>query len=149
MSVESGNIHVFMDYDDRKYVPGRSYPEDAGFDLYVTEACRVGPQETVNIPCGFEMDLPDGWWALVTARSSTLRETGLLVVQGVIDNGYRGPMFCVVHNLGNAWVVVHRGQRLAQMIPFPMFTGKVIRHTKDEPRAWSARGWAGFGSTGQ
>ena len=94
-------------------VAQRAYQADAGIDLYVqaseeravvegrgfTGAWVIGPGEFVDLPLGVSVRLPEGHWGMLTGRSSTLRQRGLLVNQGIIDNGYTGPLFAGVWNL--------------------------------------------------
>lgn len=134
--------------DDGAQMPTRGYPGDAGFDLYVQEARTIPPGEFVDVPCGCAVQLPDHLWAMITGRSSTLRKHKLMVAQGVIDTGYRGPLFSGVFNLGDEPFEVKKGMRLAQLIPF----GNVAENlrlveatTLDE----SERGKLGFGSSGE
>lgn len=134
--------------DDGAQMPTRGYSGDAGFDLYVQEDCTIPPGEFVDVPCGCAVQLPNHLWGMITGRSSTLRKHKLMVAQGVIDTGYRGPLFSGVFNLGDEPFEVKKGMRLAQFIPF----GNVAENlrlveatTLDE----SERGKAGFGSSGE
>ena len=123
----------------------RAYPGDAGFDLYCQGEHRIGPGESIDVPLGVRVQLPEGWWGLLTGRSSTLRKRGLLVAQGVIDQGYRGPLYAYVHNMTEEMVRVRDGERLAQLIPLPLFPGgTVLVDDLDD----HARGTQGFGSSG-
>lgn len=128
-------------------MPTRSHPGDAGFDLYVSDTVCVRPGEFIDAPCDISIQLPSNMWALVTGRSSTIRRRGLLVVQGIIDSGYRGPIYTGVQNLGNEEVWIEQGERLAQLIPFELVSNAVEFMYVDELRD-STRGERGFGSTG-
>ena len=123
----------------------RAYPGDAGFDLFCREEHWIGPGESVDIPLGVRVQLPEGWWGLLTGRSSTLRKRGLLVAQGVIDQGYRGPLYAYVRNMTEEMVRVRDGERLAQLIPLPLFSGTIelVEDLEDHER-----GVNGFGSSG-
>ena len=123
----------------------RAYPGDAGFDLFCREEHWIGPGESVDIPLGVRVQLPGGWWGLLTGRSSTLRKRGLLVAQGVIDQGYRGPLYAYVRNMTEEMVRVRDGERLAQLVPLPLFPGTIelVEDLEDHER-----GVSGFGSSG-
>lgn len=130
-----------------RHAPRRGYSGDAGFDLVVSEPQTVWPGQFVDVPCGIRMELPEGVWAMITGRSSTLRKRGLLVSQGIIDQGYRGPLFTGVWNLGREKVEVKEGERIAQLIPFARESHRLGLVRVDELNP-SDRGEAGFGSTG-
>jgi dUTP pyrophosphatase len=134
--------------DDGAQMPTRGYQGDAGFDLYVQEDVTVPPGEFVDVACGCAVQLPDHLWAMITGRSSTLRKHKLMVAQGVIDSGYRGPLFAGVFNLADEPFEVKKGMRLAQLIPFGNVAEnlRLIEATTLDP---SARGTAGFGSSGE
>lgn len=123
----------------------RAYPGDAGFDLFCRGGHWIGPGESVDVPLGVRVQLPEGWWGLLTGRSSTLRRRGLLVAQGVIDQGYRGPLYAYVRNMTEETVRVRDGERLAQLIPLPLFPGTIelVEDLEDH-----ARGSNGYGSSG-
>lgn len=125
--------------------PRKGYDDDAGLDLVVSENVTVGPGEFVDISCGVSVQLPDWAWGLITGRSSTLRKRGLLVSQGVIDAGYRGPLFAGVWNLTEQPVLVREGERIAQLIVHRREPVELVRVAELAP---SLRGTKGFGSSG-
>lgn len=132
---------------DPEYEPQRKYPGDAGFDLVCEATMVIRPGEFVDVPCGIKMELPEGTWAMVTGRSSTLRKKSLFVPPGIVDNGYRGHVFAGVWNLGDQQRIVERGERIAQVIPFPLEAARMVLG-RVETLSPSDRGEDGFGSTG-
>ena len=96
--------------------PYKKYLGDAGWDLYVSRPCDIQPGETVDVHTDLQIDMPSKTYARITGRSSTLRKHGLLVYEGIIDNGYTGEMFVCVHNMGKEVFHVEPGMRLAQII---------------------------------
>jgi dUTP pyrophosphatase len=149
MNAESTDIafhDLFVQYSDR--ATGelfRAHPGDAGLDLFCSEEATIAPGQFVDVPLGVSVEIPHGYWAMLTGRSSTLRKRGLLVNQGVIDQGYRGPLFAGCWNLTDETVVVPRGDRVAQLILLPLWTGNpvAVLHLNE-----SSRGSSGFGSSG-
>lgn len=128
--------------------PTRSYVGDAGFDLVVEQDTTVHVDHFVDVRCGISVELPEGVWGLITGRSSTLRRRGLLVTQGIIDNGYRGELFAGVQHLGRGPKVdLVRGERIAQFIPFRLEAPN-LRLRRVAELSESDRDVSGFGSTG-
>jgi dUTP pyrophosphatase len=133
---------------DLECEPRRGYPGDAGFDLVVERDVTVKVDTFVDVPCGVSVEMPPGTWGLITGRSSTLRRRGLLVTQGIIDNGYRGELFAGVQHLNQGPPVeLRRGERIAQFIPFRL-EAPGLRLRRVAELAESDRGVSGFGSTG-
>lgn len=118
---------------------------DAGIDLPAAEEYAIGPQSWANVPIDIKVELPKGVWAFVVGRSSTFFHKHLLVNSAVIDNGYRGELFVCCYNMTGAWYIVNPGERLAQLIPMLLVPVDLQPVSELEP---SARGAAGFGSTG-
>lgn len=127
--------------------PGRSFDGDAGFDLPIAEDTMVRPGEFVDVPHAFRAAAPPGYWLRITGRSSTLRKHGLLVNESVIDEGWRGPLFAGVRNLGDEPVLLSRGMRVAQVIPQRLDAADIETREVESLRPGD-RGEQGFGSTG-
>lgn len=127
--------------------PKRSYEGDAGFDLFVAEDVDIHVDGFRDVSLGISVELPPGTWAMLTGRSSTLRRRGILVTQGVIDNGYRGEIFAGCRNLSESKVHLKRGERVAQLIPFALESCSMVPTQVAELNP-SDRGSNGFGSTG-
>lgn len=130
-----------------RWEPYREYPGDAGFDLYVAQRTFIPHDGFVDVSCGIRVELPDDMWAMITGRSSTLRKRGLLVTQGVIDNGFRGELYAGTQNLSSESVYLEAGERIAQLIPFHQASAG-MELMRVETLSESDRGENGFGSTG-
>ena len=94
----------------------KTYPGDAGWDLYVSRDVVIPAYSFTDIHTDIAIAMPEGLWGRVTGRSSALRKYGLLVNEGIIDNGYRGELFIGVFNLTNHDQFIPAGTRLAQLI---------------------------------
>lgn len=71
---------------------------DVGWDIEAAEDATIKPGESVDIPTNIRLELPESVWATIQARSSIVRR-GLQVEAGIIDTGYRGPLFVLTRNL--------------------------------------------------
>lgn len=100
------------------------------------------------IPTGLAVELPlREFVGLVFARSGLAARQGLCLANGVgvIDSDYRGEIICPIINLGSAAVTIYPGDRVAQMVVMPVTTVN-IKWVNE--LGVTARGQAGFGSTG-
>lgn len=138
---------LYTQLDVGASLPTRAYEGDAGFDLYVNMTTTIPAGGFVDVPMGCSVQLPDDVWAMITGRSSALRTHQLLVTTGVIDTGYRGPLYAGVQSLRDDDYTVKRGERIAQLIPFPNLAQNMHAVAVDV-LAPSDRGEAGFGSSG-
>lgn len=147
--VNDGRRRIAVQVGPAGRMPTRAYEGDAGFDLYVAEGYdrAIGPGEFVDVPVDVSAQFPPDTWGWIVGRSSTLRTRGLLVNQGIIDQGYRGELFVGVLNPTSLPVRVVGPERLAQLIPMPL-VARDVRLVPADYLTPTDRGSAGFGSTG-
>jgi dUTP pyrophosphatase len=112
---------------------------EADFDLEPGALCLVGTGLKVEIPFGFE--------GQVRPRSGLAVRYGITVANapGTIDADYRGEIRVALIHLGKETVRIQRGDRIAQIVFAPVAQVEVEER---EHLSESARGGAGFGSTG-
>lgn len=127
-------------------IPEKKHQSDAGWDLFSSRVALIRPGKTINVATDIRVAMPDGWCALIKGRSSTMIRHGLMVLEGVVDAGYRGELFYTVHNPGKIIREVEVGDRLAQILFLPVPGISWVR-SSNLPDA--ARGTDGFGSTGR
>lgn len=118
---------------------------DVGYDLVVSQTTVVPAHGFANVPHDVCVELPAGLWAMIFARSSTNISGQIVCLPGVIDNGWRGQLFALCHNVSDDDYVVKAGTRICQLILFPMHTFDLYQVPILSP---SDRGTGGFGSTG-
>lgn len=126
------------------------YEGDAGIDLAISQETLVGPFGSATdynlIPTGVRAAIPDGYFGLITGRSSTWSRYRCQVQSAVIDSGYRGELMVGILNKGSKVQRFGAGQRLAQMILLPTWAGQV-EWTHELPQ--HERGENGYGSSGR
>jgi dUTP pyrophosphatase len=83
--------------------------------------------------------------ALLRDKSS-MAARRLVLTGGVIDAGYRGEIKVLIENLGDSAQVINAGDKIANLIPYPVLTGEVQVVAE---LAESKRKAGGFGSTGR
>lgn len=121
---------------------------DAGFDLPALEECEIRPESLALIRTGVHVAIPEGWVGLIRDRSS-MAMRGLATVAGVIDSSYRGEIKVAIHNLSDAPVRFVPGDRIAQLVVVPhIVVEQCIQVSTLDALGSTARGGAGFGSTG-
>lgn len=124
---------------------------DVGLDIPVVfedkGSITINPGERRLVPTGVRIELPDGYWASIEARSSTSKKS-LIVPKGVIDEGYRGELFAQIINVGKEPVQINHGDRLIQLIMHERVIKDFDIIEVDE-LSESERGETGFGSSGQ
>lgn len=121
----------------------------AGCDLYacISESISVLPGETVKIPTGISLEIPDGYVGLVFPRSGLSTKKGLAPANkvGVIDADYRGEIIVVIYNQSKVEQIIEPNERIAQLAIVPYI--KAEFNEVDE-LSETTRGTGGFGSTG-
>ncbi|HRP96410.1 MAG TPA: dUTP diphosphatase [Rhodocyclaceae bacterium] len=135
----------------RDHPPAYATAGAAGLDL---RACLNGPLclhpgETALIPSGLAIHLADpGLAAMVLPRSGLGHKHGIVLgnLVGLIDSDYQGQIFVSVWNRGRESFTVQPMERIAQLVVVPVL--QVGFNLVDEFPD-SARGEAGFGSTGK
>ena len=122
----------------------------AGGDLYacLEEAVTIQPGETVFIPTGIALEVPQGCAGLIYARSSMGAKRGLAPANkvGVIDSDYRGQVMVALHNHSALPQTVEPQERIAQLLITPVYTPGFV---ETEELSDTQRGAGGFGSTGK
>ena len=135
--------------NEKAIVPSYASEFAAGADLYacLEKDIIVNPHETVLIPTGIAMEIPQGYAGLIYARSGLATKKGLAPANkvGVIDSDYRGEVKVALHNHSENPQTVAMGERVAQLVITPYLTAQF---TEQEELSQTVRGAGGFGSTG-
>lgn len=141
-----------------KLEPGATAPIKAtdgsiGYDLFVYGSHCVYPGRNA-VRTGLSIQLPEGYEATVRPRSGcslkgipdecNLRHNADALL-GTIDTDYRGEIKMIVVNHEDEEFFLSDGQRIAQLVISPVFTGEVemVDNLDD-----TERGEGGFNSTG-
>lgn len=123
--------------------------EDLGYDLYASESVTLPARGNAVVPTGVAIELTtaagEPLGALLRDKSS-MAARRLTATGGVIDAGYRGEVRVLMENLSDAVAEIHVGDKLINLIPYPVLTTPV---EVVEDLAGSSRKSGGFGSSGR
>lgn len=140
-----------LKYNTTKWTLNKGTKDSAGYDLCcnLENTLRLWPGQTKVIPTGIRLEIPKGYFGLVTSRSSTYKR-GLVLANsvGIIDSDYRGEVMIPVTNNGTLYEDVNDGDRLAQLLILPVANVQ-LDHVNVEDLSITGRGDGGFGSTGK
>lgn len=172
MGIAESVITIPCEVDEGIKIPSYAHETDAGMDIYSPSEYTIEPGETVIIPTGIKVAIPEGYALLIQPRSGQSVKTKLRVANtpGLIDSGYRDEIGVIVENIeppfkdidyefddngeihiksilhGEAYTIAE-GQRFAQMrlvkVPKANFVEVSSVNGVGEDRG------GGFGSSGQ
>lgn len=126
--------------------PTYAHPGDAAADLYAIEDRYIRAHTSARVGTGIALALPPGYYARILSRSGMAFKHQVEAGAGVIDNGYRGEIQVVLHNLDSDAYQVRKGDRIAQLMIRRYETADFI---ETDSLDTTARGTAGIGSSGQ
>ncbi|SDB10225.1 dUTP pyrophosphatase [Pseudobutyrivibrio sp. YE44] len=144
-----------MNINITKLTPSAKLPERgseyaAGYDLFadISEEVRIAPHETLMIGTGLAMEIPEGYFGGVFARSGLSAKEGLRPANcvGVVDSDYRGEVKVALHNDSQIERVVTPAEKIAQLVVVPFLS---VEFSEVSELTDTVRGAGGFGSTGK
>jgi dUTP pyrophosphatase len=140
-----------VDERARAHLPAYATAGSAGLDLRacIDAAITLDPGRTELIPTGLAIHIGNpGYAAMILPRSGLGHKHGIVLgnLVGLIDSDYQGQLMVSCWNRGQTTFTVEPFERIAQLIIVP------VAHAQFDIVAdfdASARGGAGFGSTGR
>ncbi|MBA3005275.1 MAG: dUTP diphosphatase [Proteobacteria bacterium] len=122
----------------------------AGLDVSAAVCTPVvlNPGRIDLLPSGFSVAIPEGYELQVRPRSGMAIRHGVTVVNspGTIDADYRGEVRIGLINLGQEPFIIHRGDRIAQLVLAPVLR---LQFEVVERLDTTSRADGGFGHTGK
>jgi dUTP pyrophosphatase len=163
------SVEVFVEVcREGAILPKYANPGDAGMDVYAAEEVTIMPGETVVVPTGLKLAIPEGYEIQVRPRSGLSLKTPLRIPNspGTIDSGYRDELGIIVNNSsvvndnqksgekytldekGNkkGAYIVRKGDRIAQIVL--QVVPKMVLTKVDSVKSIGTDRGGGFGSTG-
>lgn len=142
------NINV-KKLNDLAKLPTRGSEYAAGLDLYanISEPIIIKPHTTCKIGTGISMELPNGTFGAIFARSGLATKKGLRPANctGIIDSDYRGEYIVAIYNDSNLSQTIEPQERIAQLILLPFIPMSLV---EVDTLTETARGDGGFGHSG-
>lgn len=131
-------------------IPTRGSEYSAGYDLYanIEKPVSIKPHETVKIGTGWAIEIPDGYFGAIFARSGLATKEGLRPANctGVCDSDYRGEYIVAIHNDSDVVREIIPHERIAQLVVIPYL---YVDFKETDELSDTSRGEGGLGSTGK
>ena len=111
------------------------------------EDIELLPGDSVIIPTGIQIALPEGYEGQIRGRSGLNCNHDIVCPVGTIDADYRGELKVKLYNLGKRPYIIKPQERVAQLVICPVVQAKwnEVEHLECD----TERGNKGFGSTGK
>lgn len=130
--------------------PERGSEYAAGYDLFadISEEITINPHETKMIGTGLAMEIPEGYYGGIFARSGLSSKEGLRPANctGVVDADYRGEIKVALHNDSEHIRTITPAEKIAQLVIVPFLS---VSFSEVDKLSDTVRGVGGFGSTGK
>ena len=133
--------------DPNAIEPTRAHDTDAGIDLYTPYQFTIFSNESKVIDTGVHIEVPEGYVAIVKAKSGLSVKSDIEIGAGVIDCGYSGSVAVHLYNFGSVRKKFDKGNKIAQLLIVPIETPSLEVVSLDAFQD-TERGSDGFGSTG-
>lgn len=132
----------FIRFNKDVEIPVRKYPSDTGADIKMVTAGVIAPGQTIVVPLGFGIEVPNGHSARLQVRTSIAKK-GLFIQGCAIDAGYVGEISMILHNISDSTYAWEKGDRLGYIEVYPCQYPTFVEEFN------GGRGDGAFGSTGR
>lgn len=126
-------------------LPQKSHLPDVGLDLFLPQDISIKPLETITIPLGIRISVPEGFAGMLVPRSS-IADKGLIIQTAVIDPDYTGEIHLIMTNCSQRTWNLEKDFRVCSLIVYSVLNCRldVVDHLEV-----TNRGEHGLGSTGK
>ena len=135
--------------NENAFIPTHGSEYSAGYDLYacINSPVTIPPYTTEKIGTGLAIEIPEGYFGAIFARSGLATKEGLRPANcvGCCDSDYRGEYIVALHNDTNETKLIMPNERIAQLVVMPYLPVEFEEVTELTD---TKRGDGGFGSTG-
>jgi dUTP pyrophosphatase len=129
-------------------LPSRATAGAAGMDIVSAVEATIAPGARDLVPTGLRIAVPFGYEVQLRPRSGLALKHGITLpnTPATIDSDYRGELQVILINHGAEPFVIHRGDRIAQLLVQKV---EPVEFREVDVLPESGRGAGGFGSTGR
>ena len=149
MNMKKSKIRI-KKLNENAIIPSLGSKHSAGNDLYacINESITIKPHTTVKIGTGLAIELPNGYFGAIFARSGLATKQGLRPANcvGCCDSDYRGEYIVALHNDTDIPQVINPNDRIAQLVIIPYLP---VDFEEADELSDTERGDGGFGHTGK
>ena len=119
-----------------------------GFIMEDKEKIEIEPHQSIKINTGLALEIPDGYFGGIFARSGLATKENLRPSNcvGVIDSDYRGEILVSIFNDSTEKRIISNNQRVAQLVIMPYLE---VSFNEVDNLSDTIRSTKGFGSTGK
>jgi dUTP pyrophosphatase len=107
-------------------LPSRATEHSAGYDVYSAIETAILPNSRSLVPLDISVIPPSGTYVQIMSRSGLATKHSIDVKAGTIDWDYRGNVHVLLHNSSETPYHIQIGDRVAQLIIYPIDTPAVI-----------------------
>lgn len=144
-------VKIYTEFNHEHGLPAYAKQGDSGMDIRANLPIRLEPKETLLIPTGIYVSLPDGYEFQVRPRSGMSLKTKLRIANspGTVDEPYLGEICIIAENTHSSVEMnITKGERIAQLVLQEVPKCEWVQVFSREELGSSDRGTGGFGSTG-
>ena len=149
MNMKKSKIRI-KKLNENAIIPSLGSKYSAGNDLYacINESITIKPHTTVKIGTGLAIEIPEGYFGAIFARSGLATKQGLRPSNcvGCCDSDYRGEYIVALHNDTDIPQVINPNDRIAQLVVIPYLP---VDFEEADELSDTERGDGGFGHTGK
>lgn len=131
--------------DDGAFMPEYAHNTDAGIDIRSPIDFNLLAHSYITIDSGVHIELPKSTCGMLKSKSG-LCVNNEIISTGLIDENFCGSIKVKLFNLGNNNYMIHRGDKITQLVVVPYMHVPLEQVDKLEEKG---RGNHGLGSTGR
>lgn len=102
--------YIDFGIDEETKLPVRKKEGDCGYDAYALEEVTIAPHSGAKVPIGIGLIIPEPFGVKAETRSGNFIN-GLNIGSAWVDRGYRGQIHCLVQNITDEPITIHKGDR--------------------------------------